>query len=81
MTTFKFKIDPHKESGRDTICQNLRYLHRRMSAAGDVEGVRLVEKCFDFAKRMDARLKYYRRTYEPNRVGPEIKEGHPADPD
>ena len=79
--SFKDRINPEKETGRDTLCQNLRYLHRRMTATGDKESAFLVEKCFDFAKRMDARLKYYRAKYEPHRKGPEIKDGHPAEPD
>lgn len=77
---FKFHIDPHKESSRDTICQNLRYMHRRLEAAGDVEGVAQVAKLFDFAKRMNAKLQYYKSTYEPD-GGPAIKDGHPEEPD
>lgn len=71
--SFKFQINPEKESGRDTICQNLRYLHRRL--ANDPEGQQLVAKCFSYAKQMNARLTYYRDTYEPHRKGPEIPDG------
>ena len=73
---FKYHINPEKESGRDTICQNLRYLHRAMVAHGDTEGAHRVAKCFDFAKRMNAKLQYYKNRYEPG-SGPVIKDGHP----
>jgi hypothetical protein len=76
---FKFRIDPATETGRDTICQNLRYLHRRLSASGDTEGVRLVEKCFDFGKRMNAKLQQNKRAL--NISGPAIKDGHPDEDD
>lgn len=76
----KHRINPAAESGRDTICQNLRYLHRRVAAAGDEESLHLIEKCFDFAKRMNAKLQYYKSTYEPG-SGSAIRDGHPDDPD
>jgi len=72
---YKFQIDPHKESGRDTICQTLRYIHRRFMAAGDVEGAELAARAFSYAKQMNQRLVYYRDTYEPHRVGPQIPDG------
>jgi hypothetical protein len=77
---YKYKINPLAESGDDTICQNLRYLHRRATKAGDAESVRLTEKCFDFAKRMNAKLQYYKNKYEPG-TGPAIKRGHPEEDD
>lgn len=77
---YRFVIDPEKESGRDTICQNLRYAHRLATAAGDAECADLIAKCFNFAKRMNAKLQYYRSTYEPD-GGPAIKDGHPQEPD
>ncbi len=72
---YKFTINPEKDSGRDTICQNLRYLYRRMQAHGDTVGMDLVAKCFSYAKQMNARLIYYRDTYEPHRKGPQIPDG------
>jgi hypothetical protein len=74
---FKYQIDPENETGRDTLCQTLRVLYRGARDRGDAAAMFQVEKCFDFAKRMDKRLKYYRKKYEPDRTGPEIPEGHP----
>lgn len=76
---FKYQIDPATETGRDTICQNLRYLHRRLTAAGDAEGVHLVEKCFDFGKRMNAKLQANKAALGVS--GPAIKDGHPDQDD
>lgn len=72
---FKYHIDPATETGRDTLCQTLRYIHRRFAAKGDLDGMLLVAKSFDFAKRMDAKL-------QANKIalgvtGPAIKDGHP----
>lgn len=82
---YKFKIDPQKETGRDTLCQSLRRQYRIASALGTPEGDRLMhelEKSFDFAKRMDKRLRYYRTKYEPHRLHtPELAEGHPEGDD
>jgi len=75
---FKHFINAEHESGKDTLCQALRRMHRRAQAAEDAELLHELAKCYDFAKRMDARMKYYKHKYEPWRKGtPELSEGHP----
>jgi hypothetical protein len=76
---FKYAIDPDRVSSRDTLCNNLRWLYRERRANGDTAAMDRLARAFDYAKRMDARLKYYRNKYEPHRQGPEIKEGHGPD--
>ena len=75
---FKHHINAHHETGRDTLCQALRRMYRRAKETGDTELMHEIEKSYDFAKRMDARMKYYKHKYEPWRKGkPELAEGHP----
>jgi hypothetical protein len=76
---YKFKITPHHDSGDDTICMALRRIWLHADACGNGAIKLEAEKSFDFAKRMDRRLKYYRQKYEPHRVGPEIARGHEQD--
>jgi hypothetical protein len=74
---YKFKINPYHDSGDDTLCMALRRLWLEGRRTGNKKVMHEAEKSFDFAKRMDKRLKYYRAKYEPDRVGPEIARGHP----
>lgn len=72
---FKFHINPAHESGRDTLCQALRQIHRRFEAAGDIEGMHLAAKSFDFAKRIVAAAKMHKEAR--GITGPLIQDGHP----
>lgn len=56
----KYVIDPQTDTGQPTICNTLRTLWRRADAAGDAESKRLIEDCFDYAKRMDRKLRAYK---------------------
>ena len=59
----KHKINPQYNSGRDTLCQNLRYLWRLGERVGGEDGAAIQDlsaRCFDFAKRMNNRLKEYK---------------------
>lgn len=63
MSGRKYEIDPETDTGQPTICNTLRYLWRRANAAGDKESLEMIETCFDYAKRMDARLRFYHDLY------------------
>jgi hypothetical protein len=76
---YKFLINPYADSGDDTLCMSLRRMWLEGHRTGNKAIMHEAEKSFDFAKRMNARLKYYRTTYEPNRKGPEIALGHDKD--
>lgn len=79
---YKFKINPQYDSKKDTLCQSLRRMYMRAVATDDAMLKHELEKSFDFAKRMDARMKYYKHKYEPWRKGkPELAEGHPDEDD
>lgn len=54
----KFAIDPEKDTGNPTLCNTLRVLHRRTA---DPVSLELIADCFDYAKRMDAKLRAYRQ--------------------
>lgn len=56
----KFAIDPEKDTGHPTICNTLRKLHRRTD---DPVSLELIADCFDYAKRMDAKLREYRQIF------------------
>ena len=72
---FKYEINPKHESGRDTLCQALRYIYRRFEAAGDAEGMHLTAKAFDFSKRIVAKAQEHKRAR--GITGPLIQDGHP----
>lgn len=55
--TRKFAIDPEKDTGLPTICNTLRVLYRRTD---DPVSLELIADCFDYAKRMDAKLRDYK---------------------
>jgi hypothetical protein len=74
---FKYHINPHHDSGEDTLCMSLRRIWLAAHRSGVLDIQHEAAKSFDFAKRMDARLKYYRDKYEPWKVGPETQRGHP----
>lgn len=76
---YKFQINPHADSGEDTLCMSIRRIWLEGHRSGNKAIMHEAEKSFDFAKRMNERLKYYRNKYEPDRVGPEIARGHDAD--
>lgn len=76
---YKFKINPAHDSGDDTLCMSLRRIWNLADKAGLDAVKHEAEKSFDFAKRMDKRLKYYRHKYESWRQGLEIARGHDAD--
>lgn len=76
---YKYRINPHHNSGDDTLCMSLRRIWLSANSAGLEDIQHEAEKSFDFAKRMNARLKYYREKYEPWRQGPEIARGHDSD--
>lgn len=50
----KFAIDPEKDTGQPTLCNTLRRLWRRVD---DPEAREMIADCFDYAKRMDARMR------------------------
>lgn len=72
---FKYEINPEHESGRDTLCQALRYIYRRFEADGDAEGMLLAAKSFDFAKRIVAKAQEHKKAR--GITGPLIHDGHP----
>jgi hypothetical protein len=76
---FKYNIDPSTESGRDTLCQALRYIHRRFAAHGDLEGMLLAAKSFDFAKRIVAKAQEHKAAR--GITGSLIHDGHPDQDD
>lgn len=76
---YKYPINPYADSGDDTLCMSLRRQWLEGKRTGNLAIMHEAEKSFDFAKRMNARLKYYRAKYEPHRKGPEIALGHDND--
>lgn len=65
----KFAIDPERDTGQPTLCNTLRRLWRRVD---DPEAREMIADCFDYAKRMDAKLRerkrqaeFYERTHIP----------------
>lgn len=50
----KFAIDPEKDTGQPTLCNTLRRLWRRVD---DPEAREMIADCFDYAKRMDAKMR------------------------
>ena len=79
MMPYKFPINPGHDSGDDTLCMSLRRIWLMADKLGQDKIKHEAEKSFDFAKRMNKRLQYYRKTYEPWRTGPEIARGHDGD--
>lgn len=61
--TRKFAINPDKDTGLPTICNTLRILYRRAQATEDTASLELIADCFDYAKRMDAKLRDYKLKY------------------
>jgi hypothetical protein len=56
----KFAIEPAKDTGQPTICNTLRRLHRRTT---DPVSLELIADCYDYAKRMDVKLRDYRTAF------------------
>lgn len=56
----KYEIDPDIDKGRQTICDTLRRLWRQADANGDAESKEMIADCFDYAKRMDEKLRWYK---------------------
>lgn len=56
----KYEINPHFDSGNDTLCMNLRRIWLEADAMGSERIKELAADAFDGAKRMDARLKDYK---------------------
>lgn len=56
----KYQIDPDTDTGDPTICNTLRRLYRRARDAGDDESMAMIADCFDYAKRMDFKLRRYK---------------------
>jgi len=50
----KHAIDPEKDTGQPTLCNTLRRLWRRVD---DPEAREMIADCFDYAKRMDAKMR------------------------
>lgn len=59
--TRKYEINPHHDSGNNTLCMALRRIWLEGDACKNERIKELAADAFDFAKRMDARLKQYKR--------------------
>ncbi len=59
----KFEINPHHNSGDDTLCMTIRHIWREADEIGGAAGDRIKElaaHAFDQGKRMNARLRDYK---------------------
>lgn len=56
----KYVIDPDRDTGDRTICNTLRTLYRRARSSGDSDAMAMLADCFDYAKRMDEKLRAYK---------------------
>ncbi|MFN4296792.1 MAG: hypothetical protein ACK4FB_08110 [Brevundimonas sp.] len=76
---FKYEINPHHESGRDTLCQALREIWREADALKDEAASERIKalsaKSFDFAKRIVAKAQEHKAAR--GITGPLIQDGHP----
>jgi hypothetical protein len=61
----KFQIDPHRGGHRLTLCDTLRHLwrmtERDFPEPEKQDALELIAAAFDYAKRMDARIKELKR--------------------
>lgn len=55
-------IDPERDTGQPTICNTLRKLWRRVD---DAVAREMIADCYDYAKRMDEKLRVYKAAMEP----------------
>lgn len=55
-------IDPERDTGEPTICNTLRKLWRAVDEPALRE---MIADCYDYAKRMDEKLRVYKAAMEP----------------
>lgn len=55
-------IDPNRDTGQQTICNTLRKLWRHVD---DPAAREMIADCYDYAKRMDEKLRVYKAAMEP----------------
>ncbi len=63
MKDIKYHIDPYNDEPHGTICSTIRKIWRAGDAIGSEEVKQLAADAFDKAKRMDAKLKKYRKRF------------------
>jgi len=76
----KYFIDPYKGGHRLTLCDTLRMSWRLVDKLPDGEEKKqlyeYLAQSFDYAKRMDARMKYLRSVLDENKI--EYEKGKPS---